>query len=806
MPEQTNGLSEGAILKVENSWALGPRDFIFKYLKFLPFVAICGAIGFAMAYLKLRYIVPIYRVQSSMLIKDESGNGAGKDQRFDQLFMTQASANLSNETAILRSSPVLERVATDLGLQVAYYNTGNLRSTLIYPSSPVELKINQVADSTRGFGFVITAINDNQFSINENKSLYTFGQSFSWAGNTCTILRNRNIDLKGYNSPKFLIGWQPIRQAAINLINDLRVSQVNDQATILTLTFDNENTTLGVNVLNTLMSIYDSLIIEDKTRIAINTEHFIDTRLASLRTELNSIEGRQQDNIERNQTFNIEDQSRKYFDDMSENEKKLIDLDVRLRVVDLLQEYIENKANVHMLVPTSLGIEEPALLQFVTQYNQLQLERETNLRTTSPNNAMILGMDNALEKLRSSIREALQNVKNGYHIAYSRLQQEEAATKAEMRTLPGKSKQFLDVERQQKILEDLYSFLLQKKLESSISSASTISNSKVLEPALAGTGPISPDRSKVYSLYLMLGLLVPVGFIFLLEVLKDKVGSRMEVEKRTSAPILGEIGHSEETITPLVVTRNSRSMIAEQFRIIRTNLKYVAGRKENIVVLITSSFSGEGKSFISTNMGAVLALSGKKTVIMEFDIRKPKIVSGLDLKRKMGITNYIIGKASFNELLVKVDGIDNLYVIPCGPIPPNPAEILLDSRLDELMSEVKANFEVVIMDTAPVGLVSDALSIGRFADCTLYVIRQGYTFRKQLMIIDELYIGKKMPSLSILLNDVKSGSGYYGGYGYYGSGGYGYGNASGYFEEERGKGKNKGIFKLLGDWWRGFFE
>ncbi len=651
---------------MENSWTLGPREFIFKYLKYLPLIILCGVIGFAMAYIKLRYIVPIYRVQASLLIEDERDNGLQKDQRFDQLFMTQSSSNLSNESAILRSSPLLERVAKDLGLQVAYYNTGNLRSTLTYPYSPIELQIMQVADSSRAFGFVITLVNDMQFRINENKTLYAFGQSFNWVGNICTIVRNKSIDVAGYSSPKFLIGWQPSRQAAISLINDLRVAQTNEQTTILTLTFDNENPVLGINILNTLMKVYDSLIIEDKTRIAINTERFIDTRLASLRTELTGVEDKQKANIEQNETFNIEDQSRKYFDDISDADKKLIDLDVRLRVVDLLSEYIENKANVHQLVPTSLGIEEPALLQFVNQYNQLQLEREKNLRTTSANNALIIGMDNSLEKLRSSIREALQNVKNGYHIAYSRLQQEEDVMKAKMKTLPGKSMEFLNVGRQQKILEELYSFLLQKKIESSISSASTISNSKVLEPALANPNPISPDRGKTFSLYVLISLLIPVAFVFILEVLKDKVGSRMEVEKRTTAPILGEVGHSEEAILPLVVTQNSRSMIAEQFRIIRTNLKYVTGRKENAVILITSSFSGEGKSFISTNMGAVLALSGKKTVIMEFDIRKPKIVSGLELKRKMGITNYIIGKASFNELLVKVDGIDNLYVIPCG--------------------------------------------------------------------------------------------------------------------------------------------
>jgi capsular exopolysaccharide synthesis family protein len=358
--------------------------------------------------------------------------------------------------------------------------------------------------------------------------------------------------------------------------------------------------------------------------------------------------------------------------------------------------------------------------------------------------------------------------------------------------------QLLNKERQQKILEDLYSLLLQKKLEISLSSASTISNSKVVEPAIASGVPVSPDTKKIYTLYLAMGLLIPIGFIALKELLQDKVRGKVDVEKNTTVPIIGEIGHSEDN-NSLVVKHNSRSLISEQFRIIRTNLQYVIKGVEKPVILITSSFSGEGKSFISTNMGAVMALSGKKTVIMEFDIRKPKIVSGLDLKRKMGITNYIIGKASFQELLVKVEGVDDLYVIPCGPIPPNPAEILLDKRLDDLMKEVIEHFEVVIMDTAPIGLVSDATNLARYVNTSLYIVRQGYTFRKQLGMIEEIYTNKQLPRLGLIINDVKAEGGYYGGYygggyGYYG-GGYGYGHNSGYFEDEpdgeKGKRKRK---------------
>jgi capsular exopolysaccharide synthesis family protein len=316
----------------------------------------------------------------------------------------------------------------------------------------------------------------------------------------------------------------------------------------------------------------------------------------------------------------------------------------------------------------------------------------------------------------------------------------------------------------------------------------------VVEPALGNDAPVKPAGKSIYMTYLMIGLLIPGVIIAIIEVMNDKVNSRAEMQRATQTPILGEIGHSEGDRT-LVVTNNSRGFIAEQFRIIRTNLQYITGKNETPVVLVTSSFSGEGKSFVSTNMGAVMALAGKKTVVMEFDIRKPKIISGLDLKRKMGITNYIIGSARFEDLLIKVDGIDDFYVIPCGPIPPNPAELLLSPRLNELMETAKRQFEVIILDTAPVGLVSDALTLSRFADCTLYIVRRGRTPRRLLGLVNELYLNKKLPSLSLVLNDVKMQGGYYGGYGYYGYYGYGYAKNNGYFES--GDNVRKGIFKRI---------
>lgn len=785
----------------ENKFSVNPKELVAKYLKYLPWVVISVIVFLVLAYIKIRYSTPMYSIQSSLLIKnenDQGGGGSGKDISFNELFMNQNSINLSNEMEILKSRPVLQRVARDLNLQKLYYNKGSIRATLLFDYyRPFELVIGKLTDSSQAFSFQATILNDTQFLLNESKSPLTFGQPFQVGNNLCLLTRNMNVNIKLFVGKIYQVHWQPLSQAAENLLAGLKVGQVNDRSTILALSFESENIELGKNVLNTLMAVYDSLIVEDKSRIAFITLRFIDDRLNNLRDELSGVQGNLKDYMVEHQAYNVEEQSKSYLETMGAGAKEKADQEIRLNIVNWLIEYIESSKNIYSTVPTNLGVEEPALLQLMTEYNKVQLEREANLKTTTPNNPLIASLENTLEKIRSSIHQALLNVRQAYVIAGKNLELQESKLQGKIQALPGKSMELLNISRRQKILEDLYSFLLQKKLETSISSASTISNSKVVEPAIGSGRPISPDAKKIYIFYLILGVLIPVGIIALIEIMQDKVRNRADIEKYTHAPILGEIGHSSNEQT-LVVTKNNRYFISEQFRIIRTNLQYIIGKKDRPVIMVTSSFSGEGKSFISTNIAAVMALGGKRTVIMEFDIRKPKIVSGLDLKRKMGITNYIIGKASFDDLLVKVDGVDNLYVIPCGPIPPNPAEILIDPLLDDLMKEVINRFEVVIMDTAPVGLVSDALNLGRYADCTLYIVRQGHTFRKQLNIVEDLYVGNKLPKLSLMLNDVSSEGGYYSGYGYGYYGGYSYGMESGYFEADKDMKKRSLFGKMIG--------
>jgi tyrosine-protein kinase Etk/Wzc len=808
MTDNNFGFEKADTGKAGNPWALNPKEFLFKYLRYLPLLAVFGVLALLLAYMKVRYSTPVYRLQSSLLIKnDRGGGGNDKDMKFNELFMSQNTDNLDNEIEILKSRAVMQRVAADLNLQVSYYGEGKVKSSpLIYPEPPFKLEIVAMGDTSNSFGGAVTFLNNQQFMLDPNKLPIKIGDTFQVGANRCRITRDSRIDIGAFGSMKYQFGWSPLPILADNLRSGLQVAQINDRSTILTLTFEGENQPLARDILNMLMSVYDSLIVEDKKKIQENTLKFIDAQLYQLSDTLSGVQNRLKNFMVDNQVFDIEGQSKNFLDNLGESAKQQSEQEVKLSIVNWLLNYIGDKKNMYELVPTNLGVEEPVLVGMVADYNRLILQREADLRTTTPNNQIVVGIEGNLDKIRRDIYQALTNVKQAYLIAGANIDRYKEQLQGRVTSLPGNSIHLLNIQRRQKILEDLYSFLLQKKLETQIASASTVSNSRVLEPSIGSGRQVSPDVKKIYTLYLVMGLLIPVGLIAIRELLQDKVNGRADVEKYTTVPILGEIGHSDDK-QPLVVAQNSRRLIGEQFRIIRSNLQYIVGKKDRPVIMVTSSFSGEGKSFISTNIGAVMALSGKRTVIMEFDIRKPKIVTGLDLKRKMGITNYIIGKASFEELLLKVDGADNLYVIPCGPIPPNPAELLLDKRLDELMAEVMNHFEVVIMDTAPIGLVSDAGNLGRFADCTLFIVRQGQTFRKQLFFIDDLYREKKLPALSILINDVTADSGYYGGYysrtyGYYA--GYGYGS-SGYFEDETGARKKRGFRKLI-NWLRNSFK
>jgi capsular exopolysaccharide synthesis family protein len=729
---------------------------------------------FILAYAKLRYSTPIYVVNAKLMVKNNSQGGTAGD-KFDDIFLMQGVRNnMNDEMEIIKSRYMAKRVITKLNFQYQYYNQGQLRSSLIHPLDMPFLAEIKLADSSSGSSLSIKIVDNTQFTIGESAQKYFFGQ---WIKQGADEWR---LNLTGRNfssfSKEFVVAWVPLDNISAELSGSIKVVKLDNFSNVLNLSYQTPNTAIGRDILNQYMQEYKQYNLEDKREIAINTLEFIDEQLDTVKGDLGRVEQTLKDFRERNKVIDPDGQAQLYLSNINESSKLVTEQVVKIKIADQLINYINDEKNPFRVVPTSLGILEPSLVQQITEYNRLLLQRESTLLTTPPANPIVIGLEASIAKLRSDMLDNLRNIRRSYGASVSDYERNSVLSEQQVRTVPGVQKRLLEISRQQKILEELYSYLLQKKLETSIGSASTISAIRVVEPAFSSNRPVQPDKRSVYLLSLFIGLLIPAVVIFLLEYLNDRVQTKNDVQKVTDAPILGEVGHSEDSQT-LVVGKNNRKVVAEQFRMIRTNLQYILHDKEKMVIMVTSSFGGEGKSFVSTNIGAVLALTGKRTVLLEFDIRKPKILHGLGLSRSNGITNYVVGACDLEDLPVPVPQHNGLFVIPCGPVPPNPSELLLDAKILKIFNYCRDNFDAIIIDTAPVGLVSDAITLGKHADATIYIVRHDYTQKRQIQLIQDIYVQGKLPSMSVVINDIKVKLGYGG---YYGYGGYGYGYGYGY--------------------------
>ncbi|MBN8876538.1 MAG: polysaccharide biosynthesis tyrosine autokinase [Sphingobacteriales bacterium] len=762
-------------------WNLSLRDIFYKYIRFLPVFLVSVALTLMAAFLYLRYAGNIYSASGTMLIKNDKTAARSTDKVEDIIAGGNRVQNLQNEIEMLRSRPIMTRVVNRLNLQFSYTAEGRVKDMNVYGTVPFYVEVLKMPAIPKPFSIKVRILDSLKFRLNEGAEIYSFDQNIQINNHLCRIIKTGEL-LPG---AIYAVSWNTANAVARSLIKNIKILPKTPATGILTVSMETTSPRLAADIVNELMIQYDSMTIEQNNYSTDQMLSFIDGRLEKLKNEIDSIQAielayRQKENL-----FNTDLQSENYFTALANINQAIGEQDLRINTVDNVADYVKDKNNRYAnVVPSALGLEDITLNELVSGYNKAQLERQALINSNiPPNNPSVKEAEEIIEKQRQDLIENLKNIRQSYISAMGKMQSNIGSQQAELKKMPYKLKELLEIQRQISTKLALYSLLEGKREETAISRASTISNSTIIDRAEPDLVPVKPNRRLIQIIAILAGLIIPAIVIFIIELMNDKVTTRMDVEKVTDVPIVGEIGHSlSEKV--MVVNKTSRGMVAEQFRIIRSNLQYILNKNENPVILVTSSYSGEGKSFVSTNMAGVMALTGKKTVILEFDIRKPKILSGLNMPKSNGISNFLLGKAQLDELIKPVPDYENLFVLPCGPIPPNPAELLLDPKVKEMFGLLKTHFEVVIIDTAPVGMVSDAMTLGEFADCTLYLVRQGHTFKRQIALIDELYKEKKLPKVSIIINDVKlkAGYGYYG-YGRYGYG-YGYGEDSGYYEEE----------------------
>jgi len=791
-------MADTNIIIQETSAKLSAKELFFKYLVYLPMFIICLAIAVTVAYLYIRYKVPVYSSSVSILVNDNSRSGGvgGDDMMLEQLTLYKKRVNLTNEIEVLKSTNMMERVVRALELNVVFETQGKVKKSEFY-ARDVKAEVLSVKDSTISFGLklekknnIITAEWDGK------KQRFSNGSELRMNNGSMRIYMNHASILQGY---QYYITWLPVRTAAAGLAGRLQITPLSREATILKLSILTEIPEKGRDVLNQLVEEYRLRNIEEKNRVADNTIAFIDDRLNLITSQLGEIEGGKASFQQRNNIIDPAMQNEHEANELTVARKELDDAEVQLQVIDMVRDYVSNPSKRFDLVPSTLGIDDATLMSLITGYNELQLKREAESKSVPAAHPSMRLLENQIERVRTSIIENLSNVRrSAQNIAY-RIRSQYSSLTARLRAVPQQQRQFTEIMRQQGIKEKLYLYLLQKREESAITRASAVGNASPIDEAVSSGSPVSPNTTNIYRVAFIIGLLVPVAFIYVRDLLNDKIITRADITKASQMPIVGEVAHHQSMTRKFVVGAKDRSVLSEQFRILRANLQFLlaSAPTKNPVILVTSTIAGEGKTFCSMNMAAVWAVAGKKTVILELDLRKPKISKALGLQRDIGLTNYILGSARKEDLPQLQAEVPNLYIIGAGPIPPNPSEMIMDDKMDELFTYLRANFDIIIIDSAPVGLVSDSKILAKYADATLYVIRQRYTVKKQVTFIDDLYTNKVLPNMGIIVNDVKIGgaSSYYG-YGY----GYGYGYSYNYnYSYNYGETKKKTVLQKMKD-------
>lgn len=771
-------MTEKDIMQLGESEDIDLKGILFKYIRYWYWFIAGVIICLGLAFLYLYITAPQYKIQSTLLIKDEKKmpDMSGGDV-FGGLDIFGASKSIDNEIEVLKSKSLMQRVLTELNLHTSYFEKGILKETELYgihlPIKVIVEKINLAAYDEE-VKIQVQILDSSSFQLieekeQENLTTYKFGQAIQRPYGTFRVFantqyasfeENKNVVVKFHDIKRLAEYYQKER---------ITIGPVNKNASVIAISLISPVKEKGQDIINKLIEVYEKEAIEDKNLMASNTIKFIDDRLQYLTVELAEVEKNVEEYKKKNELTNVNSEATLFLEEASQNNKQLADFEIRLDVLNSIERYLKKQGNQFELVPNTLSIDEPTLLALVAKFNELQLERQRMLRTTQPNNPLVLNLNDQLAHLRTNILESLHNIKNGLLVTRNNLQATSNQFKSRIQQVPSIERELTEISREQGIKRSLYLYLLQKREESALSLAATVStNSRVIDPAIPEEDPVKPKKLIAFIVALLMGMLIPAAIIWIKDLLNNKVQEIGDVELVTKTPILGEIYQNKSSET-VVATEMNKSPIAELFRLLRTNLQFAALGKPNKVIMLTSSMSGDGKTFISINLAATLALSGKKVVIVGFDLRKPRLMQDLGLSSTgLGVSNYLINdKLLVDEVIVSSKLMDNLKVIGSGPIPPNPGELMLSSRIGTLVEELKEKFDYVVIDSSPIGQISDSYLLAPYIDSTIYVVRYNYTLKAQLEIIKDIYVNKKLSNPMIVLNGKDENT--------FGSYGYGYG-------------------------------
>lgn len=789
------------------------QQLLFKYIIHWPWFVGAVLVCLIGAWIYLRMATPVYNISATVLIKDDKkGGNTGSMVGLEELGLSgliSSSQNIDNELEVLRSKTLVKEVINLLNLYVSYTDEDGFPSKNMYKTSPVLVSLTpQEAEKLTDPMVVEMALyGEGGLEVNVTVGDKEYQKLFE---KLPAVFPMDEGTLAFFQSPDSLSLKKDTMEASSNIrhitakikspmkvarayCENLKIEPTSKTTSVAVISLKNSSLQRGQDFINQLLEMYNRNTNNDKNEIAQKTAEFIDERINIISKELGSTEANLE-NFKRNAGItDLTSEAQIALTGNAEYEKKRVENRTQISLIEDLRKYI--RGNEYEVLPGNIGLQDPGLVATIERYNEMLVERKRLLRTSTENNPTIINLDTSIRAMKSNVQATLDGSLKGLLITKADLEREASRFSRRISDAPGQERQFVSIARQQEIKAGLYLMLLQKREENAIALAATANNAKIIDEAIADDIPVSPKRRMIYLIALVLGIGIPVGIIYLIGLTKFKLESRADVEKLTTIPIVGDIPLTDEKNEKdgsIAVFENQNNLMSETFRNIRTNLQFML-QNDKKVILVTSTVSGEGKSFISANLAISLSLLGKKVVIVGLDIRKPGLnkVFRLSTKEK-GITLYLANPETDLMSLVQPSDINqNLYILPGGTVPPNPTELLARDGLDKAIEILKKSFDYVVLDTAPVGMVTDTLLIGRVADLSVYVCRADYTHKVEYTLINELAEEKKLPNLCTVINGVdlkRRKYGYYYGYGKYGKY-YGYGKRYGYgygYGQEKG--------------------
>lgn len=755
---------------------------LFMYLAsqwkwFLLSILICGGI----AWYNYARAPLVYFRSATVIIKDPSNKAStsGLD-RFDN-FINKV--NVANEILQFRSKKLMREVVQRVHADVSYQIKDGLRSNELYNESPVLVSLPDALPE-QSFSFTMTlkdakTVTLSDFSGIEAKPSYEVALN-----DTVAIIEGMNVVVTATNYLRDSWLNTPIRvqklpvESMVNYYkNALGIQQEEEEASILTLALKDSSPARAEDVLNTLITVYNEEAIKEKNQVAVNTANFINERLIIIERELGNVESNLESFKQRNQIVDIASSAGMYMTESQKYNADAMELETQLRLANFIKDYLTDPSKETDLIPSNTGISDMNIENQISLYNAAKLKRDHLIDDSSVNNPVVQELNNSLRAMKQSIIRAVDNMIVSLNVKRNDAQNREMRAQDRVTAIPTKERQMLSIERQQKIKEALYLFLLNKREENALSQAMADNNARVIDGAEGSNAPISPNRNRILLLGLLVGIALPGAVCLAILFMDTRVHGRKDIEGVISVPYLGEIPLDKEAMKDhrrkvMAVKEQGDDIVSEAFRILRTNMAFLSKKDKPAQVITFTSFNiGAGKTFIARNLSMSLAYMKKRVVMVDLDIRKGTLSRHFG-HYHVGVTNYL------SDNTVKVDDIiqhqEGFDLIPAGILAPNPAELLMDNRLDELMNELRTRYDYIIADNVPVGLIADATIANRIADLTIFVVRAGKLDRRQLPDIEKLYQEKKLKNMALVLNGAnpeRHGYGYSYGYGY----GYGYG-------------------------------